>query len=55
SGGGWKEVAAPTNPRATNLHTVPVRRDRLTNVTQPRQMGNDAIRQLIRAVMEKYI
>ncbi|KAK7078729.1 hypothetical protein SK128_024086, partial [Halocaridina rubra] len=52
-GSGRKEaVTAPTNPQAANLHTVPVRRDRLAYVTRPRLRGTDANRKLIRALME---
>ncbi|KAK7051434.1 hypothetical protein SK128_017895, partial [Halocaridina rubra] len=53
SGGRWEEVvAAPTNPRATNLHIVPLRRGRLASVKWPRQKGWDATHQLIKAAME---
>ncbi|KAK7078141.1 hypothetical protein SK128_025561 [Halocaridina rubra] len=54
SGGRWEEaIAPPTDPRATNLYTVPVRRARLVSVTWPWQWGRDATRHLIRAAMEQ--
>ncbi|KAK7081208.1 hypothetical protein SK128_013383 [Halocaridina rubra] len=53
SGGRWEEtVTAPTNPRATNLHTALVRRGRLASATRPQRRGRDSTRQLIRATVE---